>query len=169
MYQSTEQALYRAFNVAEQFYQKAPLANLYRAPDWENPPPHTGNTMTPAERIEQDCQTYRLIKNNLSCSDFTVLMMVYCRSMGVDDWREALYRLKPSISNCLGRIDFQPQLYEYVCISHLTGQKIKQLRFTSVVVSRNRKRICAALDKITNEAHFRAKCFLQGREIVGPG
>ena len=166
MYRSTEQALYRAFNVAELFYQKAPLCDLYRAPDWENPPIHTADIMTPSERIEQDCQTYRFLKDNLSSSDFTLLRVMYCRSLDVQEWRESINILEPQIIQHLGRIAFRPQLYEYVCVSHLTGQKIKQLKFTSSTVNRNRKKICQALDRISDQAHFQAKCFLVDRDMV---
>ena len=166
MYRSTEQALYRAFNVAELFYQTAPLSELYQAPDWESSAVDNSSCSTPAERIEQDCQTHRLLKQSLSHSDFTLLKIIYCRSMDIEEWRTGLDTLTPMIKTQTGRIQFNRTMYEYTCISHLTHNRIKEIRFTSSTIKHNKKKVCSALDGLSDGAHYRAQCVLIDRDMV---
>ncbi len=152
MYKSTEQALYRAFNVVEMFYQSSPLGDLYRAPDWESHPTMT-EAMNKTERIEQDCQTYMSLKKQLASNDFAILQVIYCRSMGVDEWREVLDQLTPCIQNLTGRIKFNRVVYEYICISHLTQNRMKEIYFKTRSIRHNKRLVCGALNTLSDRAH----------------
>lgn len=165
MYQSTEHALYRAFNVCELFYQRNQLADLYRAPDWESYPVME-NRLTRLERIHQDAQIYRLIHKHLPDDCFHLLRIVYCRSLDIDQWRHSLHRLQPMLVIRIGRIKFNPRIYEYTCIKQLTGNKLKQLAIKNDNARRNNKRICAALDDMSNLAHQKAGHLLSTHNIV---
>lgn len=152
--------LYRAFNVSEFFYQKSPLSDLYRAPDWETPPVYDGERMTSLERIENDSQTLIRLKRGLPESDFALLETMYCRSMDADEWRTNLESISPIIQSIVKPVRFNRVMYEYTCISHLTGNRVKQLYFKSSTVRRNKERICKALDGISQGAHERARWVL---------
>lgn len=167
MYKSLEQALYRAFNIVEMFYQKSPLSDLYKTPDWENHTGYTDSYLTPAEKVEMASRVYRLIKNNLLVSEYTVLRITYCRSMGADEWRNGLATLTPEIMKRTGRIKFNRCLYEYVCISHLTGNKIKELHIKNKTVRNNKRRVCSILDSIIYQAHESADRVLCNHGVFG--
>ena len=155
-----ERILYRAFNVSESFYQKSPLSDLYRAPDWDNRPVYDGEQMTPAERIEHDCQTLIRLKKGLPVSHFSLLEITYCRSLDADGWRTNLEYLTPVIQEVVKPIRFNRVMYEYTCISHLTGDRIKQLYFKSSTVRRNKEKVCEALNGLSKSAHEQAKWVL---------
>lgn len=165
MYQSTEHALYRAFNVSELFYQRNQLADLYRAPDWESYP-IIENRLTRLERIHQDAQIYRIIHKYLPDDVFHLLRIMYCRSLDVEEWRFSLHRLTPIISTKIGRIKFNPMIYEYTCIKKLTGNKLKSLRIHNDTARRNSKRVCAALSEMTESAHRKVQHLLEDRGIL---
>ena len=156
-----ERTLYRAFNVSESFYQKSPISNLYRAPDWEASPVYDGEHMTSLERIESDSQTLIRLKRGLPKSDFALLETVYCRSLDADEWRTNLGFISPIIQSIVKPVRFNRVMYEYTCISHLTGNRVKQLYFKSSTVRRNKERICKVLDDISEGAHERAKWVLK--------
>ena len=165
MYKSTEQALYRAFNVVEMFYQTSPLSEMYRAPDWDSPPPVL-DVLNKTERIEQDCQTYTTLKKQLSKNDFSLLQLIYCRSLDVDEWRVVLNNLTPHIQSLIGRIQFNTMAYEYICISHLTQYKMKEMYFKTRSVRHNKRTVCNALDTLSTRAHRNAEDVLSHKNLI---
>lgn len=166
MYPSTALALFRAFNVTESFYQTSPLERLCKIPDWDNASVPIPMAMTAHERIEQDSQTHRMLKQSLPNPDFNLLKIIYCRDMCVDDWRTSLDALTAGIRLRSGRIRFNRNLYEYTCISHLTHQKIKDLRFSHSTVRKNKSRVCLILDALSLDAHRRARVVFLDNEMV---
>ena len=165
MYLDLEHALYRAFNVSEQFYQRNQLADLYRTPDWETGPVME-NRLTRLERIHQDASIYRVINTELPADCFHLLRIVYCRSLDIEDWRYSLDQLKPMLSVRIGRIRFNPMVYEYTCIKQLTGNKLKKLYIKNESARRNNKKICHALSDMTELAHQKAERVLANREML---
>lgn len=166
MYQCIEHALYRAFNVSELFYQRNQLAELYRAPDWESQPAYTESRLTNIERIHADSKVLHVIRQQLSPDAFHLLRIMYCRSLDVEEWRFSLHKLKPIISTKIGRIKFNPMIYEYTCIKQLTGNKLKSLRIQNDTARRNSKRVCAALSEMTDTAHQKAQHVLEEQGIL---
>ena len=150
----------------ESFYQTSPLERLCNITDWESPPVSVPLALTPYERIEQDSQTLRTLKRNLSHPDFNVLKIIYCRNMDIEQWRASLDALIPSIKLQAGRIRFKRHLYEYTCIHYLTHQKIKAIRFSDSTVRHNKHRVCLILDNLSHAAHQRAKTLFLDNGMV---
>lgn len=166
MYLCVEHALYRAFNVSELFFQRNQLANLYRSPDWESRPAYTSESLTTIERIHEDSRVFRLIQSDLSNDAFHLLRIMYCRSLDVEDWRYSLHSINPKISMRIGRIKYNPMVYEYTCIKQLTGNKMKSLYIKNESARRNSKKICSALSDLSELAHQKAEHLLLDRGVL---
>ena len=144
--------------MAELLYSKSPLCWLYRSPDWETQPERS--ELSPVERLLHDSLNLKKLKTGLSSGDFILLRVIYCRSMDAEEWRQAIVSLSPSISALVGKIRFNPVVYHYICISHLTGQKLTELNVKSQTARLNKQRVCSALSALSNQAHENAERLL---------